>query len=245
MRVTGKKHEIDYLETRKFFDSRARCGSPDSPQTTTMYQDKSLSEQRDRHERETVVPLLDLKGAERILDVGCGYGRWASILRDFSPTYLGIDFSQELLSLAESQNMGVATFQHMAAQNISATDLIVPPPFDILICSGILIYLNDSDVTRLAQVLSELAAPCSTLYLREPMAITGERLTLDRFPSEELKTNYSAIYRTPTQCRELFGTPLQDSGFECVVDRSLYPPELCNRKETEQQIQIWKRRVRQ
>jgi SAM-dependent methyltransferase len=245
MRVFGKEKEIDYGATLEFFDSRARCASPESPQSTTMYQDKSLSEKRDRHESEAVVPLLQLSGGEKILDIGCGYGRWASILRDFSPTYLGIDFSRELLALAEAQGMGFAVFQHMAAQDISPSQLVVPPPFDLVICSGILIYLNDRDVVRLSKALSGLAAPCSTVYLREPMAITGERLTLDRFPSEELKTNYSAIYRTPEQCRELFGTPLQDSGFECLIDRSLYPPELCNRKETEQQIQIWKRRVRQ
>jgi len=83
MRYLGKKHEIDYCETLEFFDSRARSCSPDAPQSTTMYQDKSLSERRDRHEQDTVVPLLGLQGQERILDVGCGYGRWASILKDF------------------------------------------------------------------------------------------------------------------------------------------------------------------
>lgn len=241
MRYFGKKHEIDYSQTLEFFDSRASCSSPDSPQTATMYQDKSLSEKRDRHEQDTVVPLLGLQGQEKVLDVGCGYGRWASILKNFAPTYIGIDFSQKLLNLALSQKLDFATFQHIAAQDIDPANLLISPPFDIIICSGILIYLNDRDVGRLSKMLVELASPCSTLYLREPMAITGERLTLDRFPSEELKTNYSAIYRTPEQVRELFDEPFVEAGFECLVNISLYPPELCNRKETEQHIQIWKR----
>jgi len=76
------------------------------------------------------------------------------------------------------------------------------------------------------------------------MAITGERLTLDKFPSEELKTNYSAIYRTPDQVQNLFDEAFIAAGFECMVNQSLYPAELCNRKETEQQIQIWKRKVK-
>lgn len=244
MRLIGKKHEIDYSETLEFFDSRARSCSPDAPQSTTMYQDKSLSERRDRHEQDTVVPLLGLQGQERILDVGCGYGRWASILKDFAPKYIGIDFSQKLLELASAQNLEFATFQQMAAQDISAANLLVSPPFDLIICSGILIYLNDSDVIRLSRTLFDLAAPQATLYLREPMAITGERLTLDKFPSEELKTNYSAIYRTPDQVQDLFDEAFISGGFECMVNQSLYPAELCNRKETEQQIQIWKRRVK-
>ncbi len=241
MRLIGKEHEIDYRETLEFFDSRARSSSPDSPQSTTMYQDKSLSERRDRHEQDTVVPLLRLQGRERILDVGCGYGRWASILKGFAPKYIGIDFSQKLLDLASAQNLEFATFQQMAAQDLASNTLLVPPPFDLIICSGILIYLNDRDVVRLSKMLAELAAPHATLYLREPMAITGERLTLDRFPSAELKTNYSAIYRTPAQVRELFDKAFVAEGFECKVNKSLYPTELCNRKETEQQIQIWKR----
>jgi SAM-dependent methyltransferase len=241
MRIFGINKEIDYKATLEFFDSRAISSSLDAPLKTTMYQDKCLSEKRDHWERETVIPLLKLSRGERILDVGCGYGRWASILRDYSPTYLGIDFSRELIRLAESQNLEFATFQQMAAQDICSADLLVPPPFDLFICSGILIYLNDRDIVRLSKALVEMASPHSTLYLREPMAITGERLTLDAFPSEELKTKYSAIYRTPSQCGELFGKPLLEAGFNCIVNMSLYPEELCNRKETEQQIQIWKK----
>ena len=244
MRLIGKEHEIDYSETLEFFDSRARSSSPDSPQSTTMYQDKSFSERRDRYERDTVVPLLGLQGRERILDVGCGYGRWASILKNFVPKYIGIDFSQKLLELAAAQNLEFATFQQMAAQDISGAKLHISPPFDLIICSGILIYLNDSDVIRLSRTLAQLAAPHATLYLREPMAITGERLTLDRFPSEELRTNYSAIYRTPEQVEELFDAALIAAGFKCIINKSLYPAELCNREETEQQIQIWKREVK-
>lgn len=244
MRLIGKDHEIDYKETLEFFESRAKFSSQDSPQTTTMYQDKTLSERRDRHEQNTVVPLLRLQGQERILDVGCGYGRWASILKGFAPKYVGIDFSQKLLELASAQNLKFAIFQQMAAQDLAANILPVPPPFDLIICSGILIYLNDNDVVRLSKTLVELSDTRATLYLREPMAITGKRLTLDRFPSEELKTNYSAIYRTPEQVKKLFGEAFIAAGFECIVNQTLYPAELCNRKETEQQIQIWKRDIK-
>jgi hypothetical protein len=123
-------------------------------------------------------------------------------------------------------------------QDISPATLVVPPPFDLFICAGILIYLNDNDVGRLGFSIAEIASPRARVYLREPMA-KKERLTLDRFHSTELKTDYSAIYRTLAQSNELFGEPLSQSGFRCVLERSLYPPELCNRKETEQYIQLW------
>jgi SAM-dependent methyltransferase len=240
MRYTGSAHEISYQATLEFFESRGRNASPEAPQTATMYQDQALAQQRDICERDTVVPLLGLLGSERVLDIGCGYGRWAEVLAGRVREYLGVDFSAELLKLADAKHLRHARFQRLAAQDISPISVGLPPPFDLFICSGILIYLNDADVTRLGAAIAAMAAPSARVYVREPMALT-ERLTLDRFPSVELKREYSAVYRTRAQCHELLGTPLREVGFKLVEDRSLYPSEICNRKETEQQIQLWMR----
>jgi hypothetical protein len=156
--------------------------------------------------------------------------------------YVGVDFSGELLKLAEARRLPRCRFERLAAQDVRP-GAFEHPRFDLFICSGILIYLNDGDVSRLAAAIAAMAAPGARVYLREPMAVTGGRLTLDRFPSAELKTEYSAVYRTPAQCHELFGAPLRPTGFTCTVEQPLYPPELCNRQETEQQIQLWNKPV--
>lgn len=238
MRYTGTEHDISYEATLAFFEARGRTAEASAPQTATMYQDKSLAERRDACERETVLPRLALRGDERVLDIGCGYGRWAEILSGRVGEYVGVDFSGELLKLAEARAWPRSRFKRLAAQDI-APSVFPGMSFDLFICSGILIYLNDADVTRLATGISSMAAPGARVYLREPMAVVGGRLTLDRFPSAELKTEYSAVYRTPEQCHALFGGPLKQAGFTCFVESPLYPPELCNRRETEQQIQLW------
>ncbi len=238
MRYTGSNHDISYAATLEFFESRGRTATADAPQTATMYQDRTLAERRDACERDTVLPLLALRGDERVLDIGCGYGRWAQTLTGRIGRYLGVDFSAELLRVARSLQVPGSEFQRLAAQEVAPDVLATPPPFDLFICSGILIYLNDGDVTRLGAALAAMAAPAARVYLREPMAV-AERLTLDRFPSAELQHEYSAIYRTPAQCRELFGGPLAAAGFKLAHEQPLYPPELCNRRETEQQIQLW------
>ena len=240
MRYTDTKHAISYADTLEFFESRGRQACADAPQTATMYQDRELAARRDACEKEVVLPLLDLGGGERVLDLGCGYGRWAQVLTGTIGDYLGVDFSAELLRLAEKTAPTGCRFQRLAAQDVTPTSLVVPPPFDLFICAGLLIYLNDADVTRLAGAIAAMAAPGAKVYLREPMGVAG-RLTLDRFPSAELKQNYSAIYRTPAECHALFGEPLRAVGFKLVAEQPLYPPELCNRKETEQQIQLWSR----
>jgi SAM-dependent methyltransferase len=241
MRYTGTTHDISYDATLAFFEARGRTATPDAPQTATMYQERDLAERRDACERETVLPLLGLRGSERVLDLGCGYGRWAGVLTGKVAHYLGVDFSAELLRLAEAKRYPWASFQRLAAQDVGRDQLLHPGPFDLFLCSGLLIYLNDADVIRLGTAIAELAAPRARVYLREPMAVAGGRLTLDRFPSAELQAEYSAIYRTPAQCHELFGAPLRAAGFTCAVEQPLYPPELCNRRETEQQIQLWHR----
>lgn len=238
MRYTGTTHEISYDATLAFFESRGRSVKPDQPQTATMYQDGDLAARRDACEKAVVMPLLELRGDERVLDIGCGYGRWGQTLSGRIGNYLGTDFSAELLKVAEALNLPDSTFQCLAAQDVTARSVAVPAPFDLFICSGILIYLNDADVARLGAAIAAMAAPGARVYLREPMAV-AERLTLDRFPSAELKQDYSAIYRTAAQCRDLFGGPLAAAGFTLTHEQTLYPPELCNRKETEQQIQLW------
>ena len=241
MRYTGTTHDISYAATLDFFESRGRNAATDAPRTATMYQDQELAARRDECERATVVPLLQLRASDRVLDIGCGYGRWAEALAPDVARYVGVDFSAELLRLARARGVKKATFQQLGAQDIEPETLEEPGPYDLFLCSGILIYLNDADVAKLARGIVALAAPAARIYVREPMAVTGNRLTLDRFESAELQTHYSAIYRTPAQCHELFGAPLRAAGFRCVVEKSLYPPELCNRTETEQQIQLWER----
>ena len=240
MRYTGTTHEISYLATLEFFESRGRQANPDQPQTATMYQDSELAACRDACEKDFVLPLLGLHGNERVLDLGCGYGRWGQTLVGRIGKYVGVDFSAELLRLAEGLRLPSSHFHRLEAQDVSAATLCEAQPFDVFICSGILIYLNDADVSKLSRAIVALAAPGARVYLREPMAL-AERLTLDRFPSVELKQQYSAIYRTSAQCRELFGNPLRTAEFKLMLEKPLYPPELCNRQETEQQIHLWRR----
>ncbi len=242
MRHHGTARTIDYTATLEFFESRGRGASPTAGAalTATMYQDAELATRRDQWERETVRPLLALRGNERVLDIGCGTGRWAAALHESIGPYLGVDFSAEMLRLAAEAGLPGCVFQQLAAQDVAPETLSHAGPYDLVICSGILIYLNDADVVRLARGIAAVTAPDARLYLREPMAL-GQRLTLDRFPSAELQQEYSAIYRTEAECIALLDPELRPAGFSLSVSQSLYPPELCNRTETEQHIQLWSR----
>lgn len=235
VRVFGEKRTIDYRSTLEFFEARANV-SAQNVLTATMYQDAGLASRRDRAEKETVLPRLNLREGDRVLDIGCGSGRWAELIAPNVSSYLGIDFSQGLLQVAHAR-VPSAIFQCAPVNALRDEALKVPPPFTLFICSGILAYLNDGDVLRLFATISESATTASRIYVREPIA-TMQRLTLDGYWSEELGANYSAVYRTRAEYLDLFSAL---SGFHLRNEGEPFPRELQNRAETEQRYFLLER----
>ena len=238
VRVFGEKRAINYNDTQAFFESRADIAGENSL-TATMYQDAALAGRRDAAEKQTTLPLLKLRGDDRVLDIGCGSGRWAQIISPATSAYLGIDFSSGLLKVARAR-VRKAVFQCMAVNVMNPSAFPVPPPFTLIVASGILTYLNDADVRRLFINVSQIAAPDSRCYVREPVAKV-ERLTLDGYWSEELGASYSAVYRTRAEYLDLFCAL---EGFRLRYEGEPFPPHLQNRAETEQRFFLLERAAR-
>jgi SAM-dependent methyltransferase len=234
-RISGKSHSIRYDQTQAFLDTRADKASND-PLTATMYQDATLATRRDEFEKQTVLPLLHPRANDRVLDLGCGAGRWARALAPVVDRYLGIDFSQKLLDAAAHHNPGVS-FQCMRVDALDVSAFKVPPPFTVVLCSGIFAYINDADLIELFAKISQIAAPASRVYVREPVAKVA-RLTLDEYWSEELQSAYSVIYRTRDEYLAMFQAL---SGFHVVAETAPFPAELQNRAETEQHCFVLER----
>ena len=53
---------------------------------------------------------------------------------------------------------------------------------------------------------------------------TGARLTLDRYWSEDLETDYSTIYRTISEYEDMLAMTLGRVGLEIQLMGDLYPP---------------------
>ena len=239
-RIKGTNIPIDYEATQAFFEERGRREYA-SALSTTMYQDNDpeLVMQRDQAEKAVLAPQLQLPAAARALDIGCGVGRWGWFLHQTAPgiDYLGIDFSAALIQKArqEAQQRGDNSlrFQTMSAIDIQPDELLVRPPFDLVIISGLLIYLNDDDCIKVLRSACELCAPDGKIYLREPVGVQ-ERLTLDRFYSEELRYEYSAIYRTVAELEELLAQAQLVPAFAIQVSACLFSADLEKRAETRQ-----------
>lgn len=245
-RVLGEARPLDYDATRAFFDGRARRTAEQPALTAVLYQDSNpdLARQRDEMERDMVLDWLPLLGEPRVLDVGCGIGRWGRHLAPWAGAYQGIDFSAGLVELARASlatcyRPGRFAVDVLAATELAADRLTLPPPFDIVIQAGLLVYLNDEDAERVLRAIPLVAADHATVYLREPVA-TGRRLTLDRHWSEELGQEYSASYRPEAWYEERLSCILGAAGF--VFTRSVpLDAGLANRRETTQHFFLLER----
>lgn len=104
MRIIGKKEKINSEETKKFFAHRAEKYDPKAPNSVTMFHDKDpeVVNIRSRKEIEKIYPMLQLNRSSKVLDLACGTGRWANIIQNDIKEYYGIDFSENLISIAKA-----------------------------------------------------------------------------------------------------------------------------------------------
>jgi 2-polyprenyl-3-methyl-5-hydroxy-6-metoxy-1,4-benzoquinol methylase len=242
-RISGESVDIDYDATRKFFDGRCNKTYA-SALSTTMYQDDNpqLVEQRDQTEKDIISQKIDRTSLRKVFDVGCGIGRWGWFwaAENSDIAYQGIDFSQGLIdsAIAEASKRSFPNlqFQQMSAVDITPAKLAVLPPYDLVIISGLLIYLNDQDCLKMLQQIAEFTAPNGQVYIREPVAVE-QRLTLNQFYSEELADDYSAIYRNETEMQSYIEQAFGDN-FHLVETGPLFPDNLEKRAQTRQHFFI-------
>lgn len=236
-RVYDKKVEIDHDKIKSFFNKRAKNADGNSILSSTMFTEKEKAEKRDLLEKKLFLDNIDIISDSKVLDIGCGVGRWAELFSN-NGKYLGLDYSDELLNIATKNNSADHIhFQLMSADDIKIDRLLITPPFDIIIITGLLIYINDEQLDKVFQTINNVSSEGTILYLREAVAI-NERLTLKEFYSNELNDDYSAIYRTETDYFKLFDS-LEE--FKLLKSGNVYDKTVHDRAETVHKYYILKR----
>lgn len=245
------KTELDYESTKSFFSTRAKKYDEKHPYVPTSYQDANpeLTELRNNNERKIIEPLLSLNVNSKVVDIGCGVGRWAENILPVVGSYLGLDFSQELLDIATKRlakyiDDGRAEFQQCAFQELNEdkfSTFTIKPPYTCGIISGVLIYVNDADIIKGLNNLAKLMDNSSVIYIREPISLLDTRMTLSNHYSEELNSDYSALYRPIDEYLDIFNSTLIKHGFNLEHQGNLLNKETANRKETSQNYFILRR----
>lgn len=205
-RVYTDKINIDNNSTKEFWQKRAN--NINNLQTVLLGSDNTGSEQniRNENEKRIVEKIVEKIQNPGILDIGCGIGRWAENLQNKFEYYVGVDFSEGFINYASKK---FTNFSNVKFYNNSILNLdkdILTSRFNLIICTGVLMYINDENISNIFKAFRQVSP--EYLYIQESISLMEGRLTLNKFESKDLKTDYSAIYRTKQEYEEYFKTDL-------------------------------------
>jgi len=136
------------------------------PELIKTYFNKTLSlvfgPDKAKKEEKTLLPFIKLNQNAKVLDLGCGNGRWAKILLPKISKYIGVDVSKEFIKLAEKTIKDEkAGFVCLPAQNYLSDE-----KFDLVLVIGLITYMNDEDIRKLSLNCKKMLKPDGRLILR-------------------------------------------------------------------------------
>lgn len=244
-RIIGDKVDLDYGSIQEFFEGRGENKQLSNKYNYVLYQDDcpELAIQRDLQEKEKISHILTFEKGQRVLDIGCGIGRWGEYLLEKGLYYVGIDGSSKMIERAKEnlkefsqKNLQVGIFQDFLEVLKQSGEI---EKFDKIFVNGVFMYLNDTDYEQALRDIYSVCKEHCELYLKESMGVE-KRLTLNQIYSESLTQNYSAIYRSIEEYRESFERQF-GADFELVIEEQLFEDGLTNRKETTDYYFVWRR----
>lgn len=118
-----------------------------------------------------------------VLDVGCGHGRFAALLRErgSSASYWGVDGSAELVALARERSDLIPGARFARVDLIEAAHAIPDGPFDLIAMFAVIHHVPiEAQRIALLRVLAARLAPGGTL------AVAFWRTTADEDPQKRV-----------------------------------------------------------
>lgn len=247
-RVYGVNTEINPEEVKQMYANRANKSKTvhiDAP--VVLSSDSALEniELWTSHELEKWFPLMSLNEDSVVFELGFGTGRMTKYIIPIVKQYIGIDYVQEFVDIIEKrEDIGKkentlffnADFQSFLKK---ANEMKLPKFTHFFLSGGVFMYMNDAIVEECIEELEKYMSEKSIIYISEPIALK-ERLTLNSFYSETMKSNYSAIYRTEKEYKSIFEILLK-KGFRLKVNEHFFEDDIKKQKETRQWIFILER----
>ena len=244
MRLKNSAEDISSDKVKEFYEHRAESYNGQNRKNITMLQDKNpqLSEARNSAEVSKLLPKMKLDSDSCVLDLACGAGRWLDVMPENIAKYRGIDFSEGMIEIARSAN--TRPYAEFFTGSVLEADKILADEkgsFNRVIIIGSLMYMNDSDIIAMFRKIPELMTMKALICIKASVGI-GARLTLKDFYSDELQSDYNAIYRTRDEYMNIFAQTLLAEGFTVIDEGFMFDDEaMNNRKETIQYYFILER----
>lgn len=247
-RIYGKNIETDGDAAKELYSTRAeKSGQVHVDAPTVLSSDANIENIRlwTEEELRRWFPLFGLSARDKVFEIGFGTGRMTKYITAAAGEYVGIDYVEPFLKTVlarkdiekkESTKFYTASLQEFLKGHREEYSAAFNKVF---LSGGVFMYINDRELCQCLEGLADMLKPSCLVYISEPVAIF-QRLTLDSFYSETIKDDYSAIYRTEEEYREIFRA-FTDRGFELEVSQEFFENDIKKMKETKQWIFILKR----
>lgn len=196
-RIYDKKINIDTNKIKEDYETMFET------EEYKRHWDSSLLEQREKIEGGLIFSLIEKYKIDisNICDIACGDGFPAILFKDKKlVSYIGYDFSKSAIKVCNEKfkDYPFYAFNEKDISELKEEDL---KSSKFIVCIGLLNLINDDVLEHILSIFGKREA---YIYLRQSTAIIDERLTLDNFYSEEIKTIHNSIYRTDAEYKEVF-----------------------------------------
>lgn len=177
---------------------------------------------RDRAERiavRSLIPRID--PAWRVLDIGCGPGRWTVPFATAGALVTAVDFSSAMLEHARKNcaAAGVLDRVQFKTRRLEELDSIaLGGPFDLVLAMGVLQYVSPEHLPNVVERISNCVSAGGRFLHREtlaPRSFTREAVSPDG-------VKIVSYYKSFEQYRAAFET----RGLRFSARRSIVPPSL-------------------
>lgn len=189
---------------KEFWSSRAKLKDSLPAGVTVLGSfkgDQSKVANETQREIDLILTRVDSPAQKRLLDLGCGDGRHLAQLCAKFGHVTGVDYSSSLLEIAAQR---IATSGGKA--NLVEADVAEfrsEEPFDVLLLSGIIQYLDDEQLLQMLRGLQSMSHPNTALLVRTPIGLPTRIDVMNQY-SQELNARYTAYYRTIPELESAF-----------------------------------------
>ena len=159
-------------------------------------------------QRRALAPWLKVGPGMRVLDVGCGVGRWSRLLASRGASVTGVDLSPTMIAEARRRAAvsGLTSRCRFAVQDSAALE-IAGGSFDLILCVTMLQHILDAGALRSAlQRMARHLAPGGRLVILEAApARLASRCNTPVFTARQRSTYLDLFRECGLQVRAISG----------------------------------------
>lgn len=209
---------VSAKEVHQFWENRAKSmAMDDKVNLSNLEPDVELAQEKQQQERAVLNTYLNPEASETMLDLGAGHGAWAVYYSKAVKKIDCVEFSNSMAAIAR---------EYVASEKVDNVDIfcqaaqtyVSQEKYDVILISGLLIYLDEENFQQLLGNLVVLLKDGGRIILRDGTARSIPYTITSQF-SEGLQANYSAHYRTVDEYIEAFAK----HKFKIIRHQDMFP----------------------